>query len=86
MTFDGKVQNLFRRKVRNFDERCEISHFYRREARTNISYLAYHKSSLSRGRDGCTSGADLRVCGLCVRSCSLAANHAGGPGYILLPA
>ncbi len=32
-----------------------------------------------RGWDGCTFiGADLRVCGLWVRSRSLAANHAGG--------
>ena len=47
----------------------------------------YHKSSPPRGWDGCTFvGADLRVCGLWVRSRSLAANHAGGPGYILLPA
>jgi hypothetical protein len=38
------------------------------------------------GRDSCTFGADLRVCGLWVRSRSLAANHAGGPGHILLPA
>jgi hypothetical protein len=47
----------------------------------------HHKSSPPRGWDGCTFvGADLRVCGLWVRSRSLAANHAGGPGYILLPA
>jgi hypothetical protein len=40
-----------------------------------------------RGWDGCTFvGADLRVCGLWVRSRSLAAIHAGGPGSILLPA
>jgi hypothetical protein len=44
----------------------------------------YHKSSPARGCDGCTFGADLRVCGLWVCSRSLAANHAGGPGYILL--
>jgi hypothetical protein len=38
------------------------------------------KSSPPRGWDDCTFGADLRVCGLWVRSRSLAANHAGGPG------
>jgi sugar lactone lactonase YvrE len=44
------------------------------------------KSSPPRGWDGCTFGADLRVCSLWVRSRSLPANHEGGPGYILLPA
>jgi hypothetical protein len=42
--------------------------------------------SPSRGWDGCTFGADPRLRGLWVRFRSLAANHAGGPGYILLPA
>jgi hypothetical protein len=63
-------------------------------ARTADQYLArywftghaiYPKSNPPRGWDDCTFGADLRVCGLWMRSRSLAANHAGGPGYILLP-
>ena len=50
--------------------------------------VIYHKSSPPRVWEGCTFGADLRVrvCGLWVRSRSLAANHAGGPSYILVPA
>ncbi len=53
--------------------------------RTANHYLANRVPP--RGWDGCTFvGADLRVCGLWVRSRSLAANHAEGPGYILLPA
>ena len=44
----------------------------------------YHKSSPPRRWDGCTFvGANLRVCGLWVRSRPLAANHAGGPGPTL---
>ena len=43
-------------------------------------------SIYDRGGDGCTFGADLRVCGFWVRSRSFAANHAGVPCYILLPA
>jgi hypothetical protein len=61
--------------------------FCKNNKRTIIitSQEIYHKLSPPRGWDGCTFGAYLRVCDLWVRSRSLAANHARGPGYILLP-
>jgi hypothetical protein len=49
---------------------------------SSIGELVQAENATKRGLAPARFGANLRVCGLWVRSRSLAANHAGGPGYI----